>query len=64
MARQRGSRGKREQDADGIPPAIRPLYPGIEMRLFSSGRLKAEEFAEPPRVLGGSSILHEGAGLK
>lgn len=54
MARRRGSRGKREQDADGIPPAMPPVYPGIEASLFSSGRSKAAETAEPPRVLGGA----------
>lgn len=45
----RGSWGKREQDADSIPPAILHIYWGIEMSLFSSSRLKAVETSEPPK---------------
>lgn len=52
MARRYGRRGKRERDADSIPPAIPHIYRGIEMSLFSSSGSKATEIAEPPRVHG------------
>lgn len=45
-------RGEREQGADSIPPAIPPVYPGIEMGLFSAGGSKAAARAEPLRVRG------------